>query len=181
LEEITAEAECGRGTGACASTAQPSKFDGTTSWAVFQRQFETVTEHNCWTHQEKLTYLITALKGRAADVLHTIPTNATYEENLQAQEDRFGEKHFAAAYRSQLKMRTQRAGESLQEFAIAIEQLAHRAYPTLPEDHIKRQAGKAFADGIDDPDIKIQLLLGGEKMVRGPQTGSRITGRSSSR
>jgi hypothetical protein len=167
LEEVRAVAERGsRPTGACASAAQPPKFDGTTSWEVFQRQFETVAEHNCWMHREKLTYLITALKGRAADVLHTIPTSATYEETLQALEDRFGEQHFAAAYRSQLKTRIQRAGESLQEFAMAIEQLVHRAYPTLPEDHIKREAGKAFTDGVEDPDIKMQLLLGGEKTVK---------------
>jgi hypothetical protein len=70
-------AERGRGTEACASTAQPPKFDGTTSWAMFWRQFETVVEHNCLARQEKSTYLITTLKGRAADVLHGIPTNAT--------------------------------------------------------------------------------------------------------
>jgi hypothetical protein len=35
----------------------------------------------------------------------------------------------------------------------------------LPEEHIRREAGKAFADGVKDPDIKIQLLLGGEKTV----------------
>jgi hypothetical protein len=49
---------------------------------------------------------------------------------------------------------------------MAIEQLAHRAYPTLPEEHIKIEAGKTFADGVEDPDIKIQLLLGGEKTVK---------------
>jgi hypothetical protein len=32
-------------------------------------------------------------------------------------------------------------------------------------DHIWREAGKAFVFGVEDPDIKIQLLLGGEKMV----------------
>lgn len=37
--------------------------------------------------------------------------------------------------------------------------------PTLPKDHIRRKAAKAFACGVDDPDIKIQLLLGGEKMI----------------
>jgi hypothetical protein len=57
------------------------------------------------------------------------------------------------------------AGESLQDFATAIEQLAHRAYPTLPEDHIRREAGRAYAYGVKDLDIKIQLLLGGEKTV----------------
>jgi hypothetical protein len=53
----------------------------------------------------------------------------------------------------------------LQEFARGIQQLAHRSYPALPEDHLRREAGKAFADGVEDPAIKIQLLLGGEKTV----------------
>jgi hypothetical protein len=132
---------------------------------VFQRQFETITEHNHWSDKDKSTYLTTALKGRAASVLHGIPTNTTYEETLQALEDRFGSQHFAAAYRCQITTRTQEAGESLQDFATAIEQLAHRAYPTLPEEHVRRKAGRAFIYGVVDPDIKIQLLLGGENTV----------------
>jgi hypothetical protein len=90
-------------------------------------------------------------------------TSVTYEEALQALEDRFGDQHFAAAYRSQLKARTQRTGESLREFATAIEQLAYRAYPTLPEEHIRREAGCAFVDGVEDTDIKIKLCT--EKSV----------------
>jgi hypothetical protein len=40
--------------------------------------------------------------------------------------------------------------------------------PRLPhsaEEHIRREAGKTFADGVEDPDIENQLLLGGEKTV----------------
>jgi hypothetical protein len=80
-------------------------------------------------------------------MLYGIPTNLTYEEALQALEDRFGDQHFASTDSYQLKARTQRAGESLQDFATVVEQLAHRAYPTLPEDHIWREAGKAFPYG----------------------------------
>jgi hypothetical protein len=83
LEEVVARAERGRGPGACASMALPPTFNGTTSWAVFRRHFETVAKHDHWTHQDKSAYLITALKGPAADVLHGIPTSATYEETLQ--------------------------------------------------------------------------------------------------
>jgi hypothetical protein len=110
-------------------------------------------------------YLMTALKGWVADVLYGIPKNTTYEETLQALQDRFGDQYFAALFRSQLKTRIQRAGESLQDFAIAVEQLAHHAYPTLPDEHIRREADRAFVDEIEDPDIKIKLLLGGEKTV----------------
>jgi hypothetical protein len=70
-----------------------------------------------------------------------------------------------ALFRCQIKSRTLRAGESLQDFVTAIEQLAHRNYPTLPEEHIRREAGKAFEGGVEDPDIKIQLFLGVEKTV----------------
>jgi hypothetical protein len=163
LEAAEARAELGRAQGVGTSMVQPSTFNGNTSWSVFWRQLETVTEHNHWSHKEKSMYLITALKGRATDVLHSIPTNTTYERTLQALEDRFGDQHFPAAYRCQLTTRTQEAGESLQDVATAIEQLAHRAYPTLPEEHVWREAGTAFAYGVADPDIKIQLLLGGER------------------
>jgi hypothetical protein len=53
----------------------------------------------------------------------------------------------------------------LQEFATAIEQLAHCAYTALPPDHVRKEAGKAFADEVQDPAINVQLLLGGEKTV----------------
>jgi hypothetical protein len=79
----------------------------------------------------------------------------TYEETLGALQDIFGDQHLAASYRSQLKSRTQGVGESLQKFATAIEHLAH----------IRREAGKAFADEVEDSAIKIQLLLGGEKTL----------------
>jgi hypothetical protein len=59
------------------STVQPPTFNGNTTWSVFRRQFEIVAEHNRWSDREKSTYLITALKGRAADILYGIPTCTT--------------------------------------------------------------------------------------------------------
>jgi hypothetical protein len=78
---------------------------------MFRRQFETVAEYNRWMLREKVTYLIAALQGRAYDVLHGFPREATYEETIEAREDRFGDQHLAAAYRSQLKTRTEKAGD----------------------------------------------------------------------
>jgi hypothetical protein len=112
MAEVEARVElgvCGR-TGSDAGWAKPPKFDGSTSWAMFRCQFQTVAEHNHWTPREKATYLIAALQGRACDVLHGVPRGSTYDETIEALEDRFGGQHLAAAYRSQLKTRTQRAG-----------------------------------------------------------------------
>jgi hypothetical protein len=67
-------------------------------------------------------------------------------------EDRFGNQHLAAVYHSQLKTRVQGDGDgkSWQEFATTIKQLAYHACSALPEDHIRRDAGKAFADRVED-------------------------------
>jgi hypothetical protein len=83
IAEVEALAERGRAIGTGAGVAKPPKFDGTTTWTVFQRQFETVAEHNFPMHLEKFTYLITALHGRPTDVLHGFPKGATHEEALE--------------------------------------------------------------------------------------------------
>jgi hypothetical protein len=74
----------------------------------------------------------------------------SYVNTLQALENCFGDQRFAAAYFCQLTTGIQKARESLQDFAMTIELLAHRAYPTLPEDHTGREAVKAFAYGVED-------------------------------
>jgi hypothetical protein len=44
-------------------------------------------------------------------------------------DDRFGDQQLATGYCNKLKTWTQNDGESSQEFATAIEQLAYHAYP----------------------------------------------------
>jgi hypothetical protein len=72
LENRVADAEaesCWRaGTGI--GVAQPPEFDGSSSWAVFRRQFETVAQaqYNGWTAREK------ALHESAAHILNDVPT-----------------------------------------------------------------------------------------------------------
>jgi hypothetical protein len=63
LEEVKAIAKWGSRPAVCVSAAQPQTCNRNTSWAMFWCQFETVAEHNHWSHQEKSMYLIIALKG----------------------------------------------------------------------------------------------------------------------
>jgi hypothetical protein len=146
LEAVETRAGRGNTPTATASTAPPPIFNRNTTWSVFRRQFEIVAEHNRWSDREKLTYLITALKGRAADVLYGIPKSTTYEETLQALEDRFGDQHFSAAYRCQLTTRTQKAVESLQDFATAIERATQRVGRLRKNLQSRQESGKATKD-----------------------------------
>jgi hypothetical protein len=40
-----------------------------------------------------------------------------------------------------------------------------KSLPLLSKNHVRREADRAFADGLGDPHIKIHLLLGGEITV----------------
>jgi hypothetical protein len=51
---------------------------------VFQHQFETIAEHNCWTPRERATYLIANLQGWASNVLYGVSKGVTSEEILEA-------------------------------------------------------------------------------------------------
>ena len=104
------------------------------------------------------------LQGKTADILHTVPAEATYEDIVGELRDRFGDQ-LAAAYRSQLMARALASGETLQEFAAAVEQLPHRAFVGLPVS-IKTEAAQSFIDGVRDREVKQHLLMGGDRTLK---------------
>jgi hypothetical protein len=72
-------------------------------------------------------------QGRATDVLNGVPKGSTDDEFLETGQDRFGDQHLPPPpFCGRLITRTQIVGESLQELATAVEQLAHSVYPSLP-------------------------------------------------
>jgi hypothetical protein len=164
LEARTRRAGAGSA-GANADKVKPPEFDGSTSWVVFHRQFEAAAIHDDWTNREKAAHLLSVLQVQAADILHRVPAEASYEDTVGALQDRFGDHQLAAAYRSHLKARVQTGGETLQEFAAAVEQLAHRALVGFPVGHIQTEAAHSFIDGIRDREVKQNLLMGGDRTL----------------
>jgi len=69
------------------TTVKLPKFDDATFWVVFHRQFEITEVQNNWTQNEKSTHLFSVLQGEVADVLHTVPAEATYEDIFGAFRD----------------------------------------------------------------------------------------------
>jgi hypothetical protein len=59
----------GGNAGANVDKVKPPKFDGSTSWAVFHRQFEAAAIHNDWTPRRKAAKLLSVLQGQAADLI----------------------------------------------------------------------------------------------------------------
>ncbi|GBN04186.1 hypothetical protein AVEN_188656-1 [Araneus ventricosus] len=111
-------------------------FDGQTSWTVFKTQFDAVSSTNGWTGPVKASQLVASPRGSVAEVLQGIPSDkltnlTTIEKALDA---RFGDSHSTQFYRTELKTRRQKPGESLQLLVADVERLMILAYAECPQD-----------------------------------------------
>jgi hypothetical protein len=106
----------------------------------------------------KAAHLLSVLHGKAVDILHTVPAEATYDivESLRG---RFCDHRLSPASRLQLKARVQASGGTLHDFAAAVEQLAHRALVELPAAFAQTEVAQSFIHGIRDREVKQHLLL----------------------
>ncbi|UYV84428.1 K02A2.6-like [Cordylochernes scorpioides] len=72
---------------------------------------------------------------------------------------RYGEQHLRQVYQTQLKLRRQKVGESLQWFEADVKRLCHLAYPGAPIDFLDQWAAQTFIDGIRDVEVQRVLRL----------------------
>ncbi|GBM42713.1 hypothetical protein AVEN_219159-1 [Araneus ventricosus] len=75
-------------------------------------------------------------RGSAAEVLQGIPADKLKDLKTieKALESRFGDSHLSQFYYTELKTRSQKPGESLQELAADVERLKSLAYAECPLD-----------------------------------------------
>ncbi|ESN94169.1 hypothetical protein HELRODRAFT_163955 [Helobdella robusta] len=149
-------------------TLKVPAFDGEMSWNVYKTQFEAAATSNCWNGKERTTALILALRGSAAEVLQTIPAenHFNYEVLVSALDLRYGEEHMKQIYRSQLRNRTQRSGESIQQLAQDIERLTLLSYPTSDPEHRDETALDTFIKALCDSELKQSLLLSDKRKLK---------------
>ncbi|KAJ3662800.1 hypothetical protein Zmor_007127 [Zophobas morio] len=111
-------------TGSCnvtsfSRTIQPATYHGQTPWSWYKIQFEAAATANLWEEEQKATALLIVLRGAAVEILQTLSEEdiSKYSVLTTALELRFGDKHLKEVLATRLKTRTQKVGESLQEFA----------------------------------------------------------------
>ncbi|GBM28877.1 hypothetical protein AVEN_43589-1 [Araneus ventricosus] len=135
-------------------TVKSLTFDGQTSWTVFKTQFDVVSSANGWNNRVKASQLVASLRGSAAEVLQGIPSDklrdlTTFESALEAL---FGDSHLTQFYRTELKTRRQKPGESLRVLAADVERLMSLAYAECPQIVRDSLAAQYFVDAIRDED-----------------------------
>ncbi|ESN98973.1 hypothetical protein HELRODRAFT_162447 [Helobdella robusta] len=129
-------------------TLKVPAFDGEMSWNVYKTQFEAA--------------------ATTAEVLQTIPADNhfNYEILVSALDLRYGEEHMKQIYRSQLRNRTQRSGESIQQLAQDIERLTLLSYPTSDPEHRDETALDTFIKALHNSELKQSLLLSDKQKLK---------------
>lgn len=135
-------------------------YDGTTSWAAYRQQFQTVAAANGWTEEQSLTALTVALRGAALSVLEALPNSGSdFKDLMDALESRYGERHLEHVFRAQLRDRVQRSDEGLQQWALEVEKLVRKAYPSADARMVDTNILQAFVDGIKDLETRAAVRL----------------------
>lgn len=139
----------------------PPIFDGQTSWSTYKRQFDAAAVTNRWSSAEKATNLVVLLRGQALDLLQSISVEeqSDFDRLASALELRYGEGNMKELYQTQLRCRSQKSGETLQEFEAEIRKLVHLAYPAAPKDLTEQIIIGSFISGIRDPQVQSTLRL----------------------
>ncbi|KAL1473340.1 hypothetical protein MTO96_022363 [Rhipicephalus appendiculatus] len=140
---------------------RPPTYDGTTSWAAFRIQFQSVASFNCWTSEEKLLVLVSQLRSTAAEVLNCLPCvgRSTYNDLVCALEARFGNAPFRSAYIAQL--RTLHQGQAtLRDLADTVERLSCKALAGCSATTLDLITTQTFVDAISDRGTQTFVRLG---------------------
>ncbi|GBM96185.1 hypothetical protein AVEN_2593-1 [Araneus ventricosus] len=141
---------------------------------IFKTQFDVVSSTNGWTDSVKASQLVASLRGSAAEVLQGIPADKLTDLTAieKALESRFGDSHLTQFYRTELKTRRQKPGESLQELAADVERLMSLSYAECPLDVRESLAAQYFVDAIRDEDTQYSTRLMDAKDLKSSLTYS---------
>jgi hypothetical protein len=139
---------------------KPGRFDGTQSLETFLAQFRTCAEYNKWNDSDRCAYLKCALTGEPAQLLWDSgdPDKLTYlqlEGRLRA---RYGSSGQAEKYKTELKARKRRQGESLNSLCSDVRRLMILAYPGTADVKLCEDiAIDHFLSALDDRKLELKL------------------------
>ncbi|KAJ8706272.1 hypothetical protein PYW08_006483 [Mythimna loreyi] len=153
----------------CTSAAKfdVPRFDGTSSWTAFKYQFETLAKTNRWNDEQSFAALTLALRGDALLVLENLPSDGrTLERLMEGLDTRYGDKHLEHVFRAQLRDRTQRPNESLQQWGVEVERLVRRAYVSMTPETVEVYLVQAFIDGLRDTEVRATVRLGHHQTLK---------------
>ena len=123
------------------------RYDGTQDLDAYLSQLELVGHMRGWTDHDLGIALVQNLKGKATMALKTLSGPPTYAALVQRLRTVFEPHAHANSYKTQLFTRTRQTGETNQDFALALSDLASKAFPELDAHGRDAMALHAFQSG----------------------------------
>ncbi|KAH3778575.1 hypothetical protein DPMN_180042 [Dreissena polymorpha] len=137
-----------------------ASFSGKQVWVTWISQFEAIAKRNNWSQDEMLDQLLPRLEGLAAQfVFSQLSPNLLndYQSLVEELDSRFRVIETPRSFASKFSRRSQRHGETLEEYAAELKQLYDKAHGwrdrrTRDEDLVRR-----FLDELSDDDVKFEV------------------------
>ena len=130
---------------------KPDKFDGVTpTFATFRAHFENAARFNKWHNDEQLAFLKSSLTGTAAQCLwdQSAESTDTLEKLWNLLSDRFAGQNLTEKYRTELRNRRRKPGESLDALCQDIRRLLILGYPGPTSSAHDAIAKDSFIDAL---------------------------------
>ena len=135
-------------------------FTGQESWEVYYNRFKDVAAQEDWTDSGKLRELLPRLQGRAGEFVYSqlsSDTRRNFTALIDDIEHRFRKIESARTYGSQFSKRSQKPGETVEDFAAELKRLYHKAYPRRDIETRREDLLRRFLDGSFDQSASFQV------------------------
>ncbi|XP_053400569.1 uncharacterized protein LOC128557321 [Mercenaria mercenaria] len=149
------------------SNIKPPTYDGTSDLSSYLTQFEMTSDLNNWTRDKKALQLAVSLRGNATEILNDIPLHRRrdYDHIVSHLVERFQPQNQRKLHVAKLRARIRKRNESLDDLANDIKKLVRLAYPDLDMNCREEMALEAFAEALNDDQLRRDLIVGGPKTM----------------
>jgi hypothetical protein len=133
--------------------------------ATHLAKWRNCARYHGWDERARACQLKGSLEGTAASLLWELPDACSEAELLRALETRFGDLDQVERYRSELRVRRRRRGETLQSLYHDVCRLLALGYPGDTSEYGKIAARDAFVNCLGDEELRIRILENGATSI----------------
>ncbi|MCG7867519.1 MAG: hypothetical protein JAY74_14290 [Candidatus Thiodiazotropha taylori] len=135
-------------------------FNGKEDWKVWVSRFEAIAERRSWSDEMKLDNLLPKLQGKAGEFVFTQlprPTLSDYGALIKELNSRFRVVETKRTFAGKFSQRTQKPGETAEEYAAELKRLYAKAYTFRDENTRQEDLVRRFLDGLRDSDARFEI------------------------
>lgn len=135
-------------------------FNGKEDWKVWVSRFEAIAERRSWSDEMKLDNLLPKLQGKAGEFVFTqLPrhTLSDYGALIKELNSRFRVVETKKTFAAKFSQRTQKPGETAEEYAAELKRLYAKAYTFRDENTRQEDLVRRFLDGLRDSDARFEV------------------------